>query len=362
MASQDAVAYRALTDHRAHEIKESASFRWFMLISNFLCELIGVRIHYRTPFADNNSFTAYCPLTLSPPLLFGVYVATARNGYDFRVSKVFTSLVIVTLLSAPLVRLFQVVPQIGGAQGCFHRLHKFLLLDERSEYRETMEVNEKSRTDDTQIISLRDVSFGWDAESGPVLKNISLRVKRGTKVAITGPVGTGKTLFLKGLIGEAHKIHGQLMVAPSTTNAYCSQTPWLENVTAQHNLTHYGWEPSNSEFYKNLISDCALDDVVKLPTFASESVGSGGVKLSGGQRQRLVSMQVFSLGKILLIRIQALARALSTKSDILILDDIFSALDQRTKQHIAKTLLGQPSANMERTIIYTTHDGMIVLV
>lgn len=41
MTSQDTVAYRALTDHRAREIKESSSFRWFMLISNFLCKLPG---------------------------------------------------------------------------------------------------------------------------------------------------------------------------------------------------------------------------------------------------------------------------------------------------------------------------------
>lgn len=46
----------------------------------------------------------------------------------------------------------------------------------------------------------------------------------------------------------------------------------------------------------------------------------------------------------------------------MILDDVFSALDQRTKQHIAKTLLGQPLSNTERTIIYTTHDGMTALV
>ncbi|POS71828.1 canalicular multispecific organic anion transporter 1 [Diaporthe helianthi] len=266
MTSQDHVAYRALADHRASEINDSASFRWFMLLSNFL---------------------SYCPMTLSPPLLFGVHVATARSGYDFSVSKVFTSLVIVTLLSAPLVRLFQVVPQLGGAQGCFHRLHQFLLLEERNEYRETMSADEKSGEEDAPIMSLRDVCFGWDAESSPVLKHISLHIKRGTRVAIIGSVGTGKTLFLKGLIGEAHKTHGKIMVAPSTTTAYCSQTAWLENVSAQQNLTQYGREPSNSEFYRGLTSDCALEDIVQLPTFASESIGSGGVKLSGGQRQRL---------------------------------------------------------------------------
>ncbi|KAJ4389666.1 hypothetical protein N0V93_007138 [Gnomoniopsis smithogilvyi] len=324
MTSQDAVVYRALTDYRGREIKEYTSFRWFMLISNFL---------------------SYCPLTLSPPLLFGVYVATASDGYDFSVSKVFTSLVIVTLLSAPLVRLFQVVPQLGGAHGCFHRLHKFLLLEERNDYREAMEVVETPGADNEQIMLLRDVAFGWDAESSPILKNISLRINRGMRIAIVGTVGTGKSLFVRGLIGEAQKTHGQILVAPSITTAYCSQTAWLENISAQKNLTQYGLESSDSEFYRSLISDCALDDVVKLPTFASESVGSGGVKLSGGQRQRL-----------------ALARALSTKSDLLILDDVFSALDRTTKQRVAKTLLGQPPADTHRTIIYTTHDGTITSV
>lgn len=312
--------------------------------------------------ADDISFTAYCPLTLSPPLLFGVYVATASDGYNFSVSKVFTSLVIVTLLSAPLVRLFQVVPQLGGAHGCFDRLHRFLLLEERNEYRESMEVDETPGADNAQILSLRDVSFGWDAESNPLLKNISLRINRGTRIAIVGSVGVGKTLFLRGIIGEAQKTHGQIVVAPSTTTAYCSQTAWLENVSAQQNLTQYGSEPSDSEFYRNLVSDCALEDVVKLPTFASESVGSGGVKLSGGQRQRLVSLQILSVAQTLLIPIQALARALSTKSDLLILDDVFSALDQRTKRHIAKTLLGQPPADTKRTIIYSTHDGTVILI
>jgi ATP-binding cassette, subfamily C (CFTR/MRP), member 1 len=223
-----------------------------------------------------------------------VYFATAGDEYDFSVSKVFTSLVIVTLLSAPLVRLFQVIPQLGGAHGCFHRLHSFLSLEERHEYREMMELGQTSGADGPGVISLRDVSFGWDGESSPVLHNISIRVKRGTKVAITGSVGTGKTLFLKGLIGEAHKHGGQIMVAPSTTTAYCSQNAWLENVSAQQILMQNGGKARDPELYRNLISDCALEDVVKLPSFVSESVGSGGVKLSGGQRQRLVSFQSIS--------------------------------------------------------------------
>lgn len=222
-----------------------------------------------------------------------MYFGTSSSGYDFSVSKIFTSLVIVTLLSAPLVRLFQVVPQVGGAYGCFQRLHNFLSLEDKIDYREVMHTEKSgsvgtvSRTD---IMSLRDLSLAWNDKGSPILRNINLRIPRSAKIAIIGGVGTGKTLFLKGLIGEAYKTHGQLLLAPSTSIAYCSQAAWLENVSAKQNMTQNGKEPSESDFYRQIASDCGLDDLVGLPTFNVGSIGSGGVKLSGGQRQRLVSV------------------------------------------------------------------------
>ncbi|KAK7747380.1 hypothetical protein SLS53_001634 [Cytospora paraplurivora] len=327
MTSQESVAYQILTKLRLREIKESSSFRWIILTTAFL---------------------SYVPSTLSSPLIFGVYVSTASSGYNFSVSKIFTSLVTVTLLSSPLVHLFQVLPQIGGAYGCFQRLHEFLQLEEKYDYREIM-LDEKTEASGPEsppagahIMLLRDLSLGWNAESSPILKRLNLRVEKGANIAIVGSVGTGKTLLMKGLIGEAHKTHGQLTLAPSTSVAYCSQTAWLENISTNGTITQYGKEPGDSEFYRQLASDCALDDLVALPTFASESIGSGGVKLSGGQRQRL-----------------ALARALSTKSDIMILDDVFSALDRRTRWRIATNLLKRNTAKLEKTIIYTTHDEQI---
>lgn len=225
-----------------------------------------------------------------------MYVGTASSGYDFSVSKIFTSLVIVTLLSAPLVRLFQVIPQLGGAHGCFQRLHKFLILEEKIDYREIMLAEKSgaggpdSHAAPTHIMSLQDLSLGWhNAESSPVLTNIDLRVKKGARIAIIGAVGTGKTLLLKGLIGEAHKAHGQLTLAPSTSFAYCSQTAWLENLSAKQNMTQHGKEPNDSDCYRQLALECMLDDLLELPTFASGTIGTGGVKLSGGQHQRLVS-------------------------------------------------------------------------
>lgn len=312
MASQDSVAYQTLTELRTREIKDSSSFRWIMLVTNFLCKFPNPSARRSSP-QDTNGILffhlAYCTLTLSPPLVFGVYVGTASSGYDFSVSKIFTSLVIVTLLSSPLVRLFQVLPQLGGAYGCFQRLHKFLLLEEKYDHRE-IRLTEKPEAGDpdplaarTEIIALRDLSLGWNDESNPILTNINLRVNKGAKIAIIGSVGTGKTLLLKGLIGEAHSTHGQLILAPSASLAYCSQTAWLENLSAKEIMTQHGREPSGSTFYRQLAFDCVLDDLIGLPTFASASIGSGGVKLSGGQRQRLVSLHTLSMTLIGLARL-----------------------------------------------------------
>lgn len=236
-----------------------------------------------------------------------MYFGTSSSEYEFGVSKIFTSLVIVTLLSAPLVRLFQVVPQVGGAYGCFQRLHNFLLLEDKIDYRAIMltdkfgSVGSVSRTD---IMSLRDLSLGWNDKGSPILRNINLRISRNAKIAIIGGVGTGKTLLLKGLIGEAYKTQGQLLLAPSTSIAYCSQAAWLENVSAKQNMTQNGVEPSESDFYRQIVSECGLDDLVGLPTFNVGSIGSGGVKLSGGQRQRLVSMHTQVPRKIMLISVK----------------------------------------------------------
>lgn len=236
-------------------------------------------------------------MILSPPLIFGVYVGTASSGYDFNVSKVFTSLIIITLLSAPLVRLFQTLPQLGGAYGCFQRLHGFLSLTEQTDYREEEVLAEKSGAEShdrvaeqAHVISLKDLALSWSTESEALLMNIYLKVRKGDNIAIIGPVGTGKTLLLKGLIGEAHRVHGRLTMAPSISLAYCSQTTWLENVSVEQNMLQYGKKPKGSEFYNKMAADCLLDDLIQLPTFTSESIGSGGVKLSGGQRQRLVSI------------------------------------------------------------------------
>lgn len=236
---------------------------------------------------------------LSPPLVLAVYVGTAGSNPNFSVSKIFTALTIISLLSSPLVYLFQVLPTLGAAHGCFGRVQQYLRRRERPEA-DSSQLPEDTHQDTTAslggpvdeptdkvVLSLRNVSLGWTPDR-PLLSGVDLDVHRGERIAILGPVGSGKSLFLKGLIQEAHQFSGTLKKTSSTRLAYCGQRPWLENLSAYQNITQYTSETAKLEGITGIIQDCDLGGFAGFEAGA-ETVGSNGVGLSGGQRQRLVS-------------------------------------------------------------------------
>ncbi|KAG5990194.1 hypothetical protein E4U52_004866 [Claviceps spartinae] len=198
-------------------------------------------------------------------------------------------------------------------------------------------------TDDGTVLSLTNVSLGW-ARDKAQLTGIDLNVKKGSKFAILGRVGCGKTLLFKGLLGEAAQIAGEITVQQNVKFAYCSQSPWLENVSVEVNLKQYAPDLVDPKVFDRLVHDCSLQDLINFQDYQAGTIGSGGVKLSGGQRQRL-----------------ALARGLALKRDIFLLDDVFSALDRRTRLHIAQNLLQAKESlgHVPTTVIYTTHDKHI---
>ncbi|OAA55691.1 ABC transporter, transmembrane domain, type 1 [Cordyceps fumosorosea ARSEF 2679] len=281
---------------------------------------------------------SYCSMTLSPPLVFGVYVATSRDEH-LDVSKLFTSLTLIALLASPVMHLCQAIPALGAAHGCMERIQTFLELEEQHDKRTTLPPS--TDTGEKVVLSLRAVSLGWLAGK-PILHNINLDVKRASRVAILGRTGAGKSLLLKGLLGEVAEISGEVALGPGVSLAYCSQTPWLENASAEENWAGRCSEPRGQGFLDRMAREFALKDIQALQDYKTGTIGSQGVKLSGGQRQRL-----------------ALARAAALERDILLLDDVFSALDRRTKLHVAHGLLGAHGGENQRTVIFTTHDEYI---
>lgn len=98
--------------------------------------------------------------------------------------------------------------------------------------------------------------------------------------------------------------------------AYVAQQPWIMNATVKENIV-FGYR-YDSNFYEKTVKACALvDDFSVLPDGDETVVGERGISLSGGQKARV-----------------ALARAVYSRADIFLLDDVLSAVDAHVGRHI----------------------------
>jgi ABC-type multidrug transport system fused ATPase/permease subunit len=159
-------------------------------------------------------------------------------------------------------------------------------------------------------------SFRKTKTASFTLNNITLGFAQGGLNVISGPSGSGKTTLLLSILGETYLESGT--VTRPDDIAYASQSAWLQNETIQANVL-FG-SPMEKLRYDRVIEACCLwQDFKDLPAKDMTIVGENGTSLSGGQKARV-----------------ALARALYSKAPLLLLDDIFAALDAKTAAGVWK--------------------------
>lgn len=192
------------------------------------------------------------------------------------------------------------------------------------------------------VVQLHQVSLS--AEAIIILKEVSLNIKTGHTAMVFGPVGCGKTTLLRAILGEVKPTSGTVTLATCSV-AYCSQVPWVQNETIQSNIL--GGRPLNVALYNEVIHVCALDvDIARLSAQDQTLAGSEGCNLSGGQKQRV-----------------SLARALYVQADLVILDDVFSALDTKTSAAIRSRLFSESDllrSGKTTVIMATSMQGHLV--
>lgn len=227
-------------------------------------------------------------------------------------------------------------------------------------------------------ISFENARIAWPAERGGevigsldggkietkdrfILHDLNLRFPLKGLSVIAGRTASGKSLLLAAIIGECDIISGNISLPFSPPQqercdlqatpanwiiesavAYVSQSPWMENATIKDNIL-FGL-PYDKLRYEKALSACRLQtDLSILPDGDLTDIGANGVNLSGGQRWRV-----------------SFARALYSRAGILVLDDIFSALDAHTVLHVYEhALMGDLSRN--RTRILVTHHASLCL-
>jgi ATP-binding cassette subfamily B protein len=184
----------------------------------------------------------------------------------------------------------------------------------------------------TGTIDFRDVSFEYPGADTPVLRHLSFSVTAGTTTAIIGSTGSGKTTLVSLLPRLFDVTDGSVLVDGVDVRdldpdllwsriGLVPQNGFLFSGTVASNLRYGNPNATDDELWAALDIAQAKDFVTEEPLKLETVVSQGGTNFSGGQRQRL-----------------AIARALVKKSEIIVFDDSFSALDTGTDARLRAAL------------------------
>lgn len=196
-------------------------------------------------------------------------------------------------------------------------------------------------------IRFENVNFGYNPNR-PILKNLSMTIPAGKKVAIVGPSGCGKSTILRLLFrsydvqGGKIFIDGQDITQVSLDSLRQSigvvpqDTP-LFNATIEHNI-RYGRIDASSEDVKKAAQRARIHDhIIKLPEGYETKVGERGMMISGGEKQRL-----------------AVSRLLLKDPPLLFFDEATSALDTYTEQTVMQNI-NSILKEKARTSVFVAH-------
>ena len=191
-------------------------------------------------------------------------------------------------------------------------------------------------SDRLAVLEMGGLSYRYP-ETGRGIANVSLRVERGAFTVITGRIGSGKTTLLQVLLGllprDSGEIrwNGKLVEEPSTffvppRSAYTGQVPRLFSETLQDNLL-LGLPATEVDLAAAIHAAVLEPDLAMMGDGLQTLVGPRGVRLSGGQMQRV-----------------AAARMFVRDSELLVFDDLSSALDVETEEILWQRLFARSNA------------------
>ncbi|OZJ06966.1 hypothetical protein BZG36_00075 [Bifiguratus adelaidae] len=278
-------------------------------------------------------------------------------GNELTAAIAFTALALFNTLRGALDEIPFIIMSVLQAKVSIKRVSDFL--DEEEVTRSHL----STYKDQPNFIGFKDdASFQWymsdetqkgleESGSEPfALRNLNISFPLGKLSVVCGPTGCGKTTLLASLMGETNRLHGQAVLprrkhaeeegGASSGVAYVSQTAWLQNETIKNNIL-FGL-PFDEDRYNKVLYMCALTRDLEILEHGDQTeVGEKGITLSGGQKQRL-----------------AIARAVYSQADIIIMDDCLSAVDAHTAKHLfEECLMGDLMINRTR-ILVTHHVGL----
>lgn len=194
------------------------------------------------------------------------------------------------------------------------------------------EIDDKSCGKLSGEIEIKNITFGYNKLSEPLIKDFSLTVKPGSTIAIVGGSGSGKSTLAKLIAGLFRPWTGEILfdgkkydeIPPyifKSSMAMVDQEITLFEDTVADNIRM--WDASIEDFALILAARDAdiHDTIISRPDGYSHIIKEGGKNFSGGQRQRF-----------------EIARVLAQEPTVIILDEATSALDAKTEEQVMKNI------------------------
>ena len=194
-------------------------------------------------------------------------------------------------------------------------------------------------------IQMKHVYYRYEQESKDAIRDISVSIPQGEKIAILGKSGAGKSTLIQLLLGAITATEGDIKINGYSPQQYgenifdmisvLNQKPYLFATTVKNNIK-LGNQHATNEEIENVIKQVRLDDYIhSLPRGMNTQMEESGQRFSGGERQRI-----------------ALARILLKDTPIVILDEPTVGLDPQTERLLLDTIF---TALKDKTIIWVTH-------